>query len=324
MKTAIITGASGQDAYHLSKLLLSKNYKVIATQRRAARPESCTVLELLENDNYTVVPGDVTDMSAIMRIIKDHNPDEFYHLAAQSEVGTSFNEPLTTIDITGMGTAKCLEAVRLVKPDTKFYFAGSSEQFGDAHNGKPTSENSLFRPRSPYACAKLMGYHLTKNYRESYGMFACCGILFNHESPERKPYFVTRKITKGVADIVAGKSNHIELGNLDSGRDWGHAADYMNAAWLMLQASNPDDYVVSTGIFHTIEDLLTIAFNYVGITDWKKHIKHNPKWMRPNDVTRLIGDSSKIRNTLGWKPHYNFKDMIEEMVINDLGQHSVI
>ena len=318
MKTAVITGASGQDAYYLSLLLLGKGYKVIATQRRSARAYSSTVEELSNHSNYEVEWGDVTDMAAILNVIKKHQPDEFYHLAAQSEVGTSFHEPLSTIGITGKGSAICLEAVRIAKPDCKFYFAGSSEQFGDAHGGEATNELSPMVPRSPYACAKMMGYNLTRVYRESYDMFACGGILFNHESPERKEYFVTRKITSGAAKIVAGKAKSIELGNLDSGRDWGHSADYMRAAWMMLQADTPDDYVVSMGTFNTIEELLKIAFDEAGLPDWKNYITQNPKWMRPHDVTRLIGDSSKIRQNLGWEPEYDFESMIREMVQHDL------
>lgn len=318
MKTAIITGASGQDAYYLAKLLLEKGYKVVATQRRSARAYSSTVEELSKHPNYEVEWGDVTDMSAILHVISKYQPDEFYHLAAQSEVGTSFHEPLSTIAITGKGAANCLEAVRIAAPKCRFYFAGSSEQYGDAHGGKPTNENSPMLPRSPYACAKLMGYNLTRVYRESYGMFACGGVLFNHESPERKPYFVTRKITQGVAKIHLGLETHIELGNLDSGRDWGHSADYMRAAWMMLQADTPEDYVVAMGTFHTIEDLLVAAFAEIGIEDWRPYVKQNPKWMRPHDVTRLIGDSSKIRQQLGWQPEFTFEQMIQDMVKHDL------
>jgi GDPmannose 4,6-dehydratase len=217
-----------------------------------------------------------------------------------------------------MGAANCLEALRILKPDTKFYFAGSSEQYGDTH-GTILNEDSPFVPRSPYACAKLMGFHLTRTYRFSYDMFTCCGILFNHESPERKPYFVTRKITDGVAQIVAGKSDKIRLGNILSGRDWGHAADYMEAAWMMLQHDKPDDYVVATGGFNTIEHLLDIAFKACGFEDWKPYVEHGtPENIRPHDVIRLVGDSSKIRNTLGWKPKYTFEQLIEEMVAHDL------
>jgi len=327
MKTALITGASGQDAYYLALLLLKKGYKVVATERRSARERPLSVVKLLLLPNYSTLELDVTDISSIMRAIQNCQPDEFYHLAAQSEVGTSFSQPLTTIDITGMGAANCLEALRILKPDTKFYFAGSSEQYGDTH-GTILNEESPFVPRSPYACAKLMGFHLARTYRFSYDMFTCCGILFNHESPERKHYFVTRKITDGVAQIVAGKSNKIRLGNILSGRDWGHAADYVEAAWLMLQAEKPDDYVVATGAFYTIKDLLDIAFAAAGLSeksgDWKKYVEHGtPENVRPHDVIRLVGDSSKIRDTLGWKPRYTFIQLIEEMVAHDLALHRV-
>ena len=323
MKTALITGASGQDAYYLSLLLLSKGYTVVATQRRVARPAAPTVVELLERDNYSIIDADVTDLSSIIWVMKTVKPDEFYHLAAQSEVGTSFTQPYATLDITGNGTLNCLEAVRIVKPDTKFYFAGSSEQFGDTH-GEDLNEDSLFLPRSPYACAKLLGYHLTRNYRNSYDMFACCGVLFNHESPHRKPYFVTRKITLGVANIVAGNQKIIELGNIDSGRDWGHSSDYMRAAWMMLQHDTPDDYVVATGEFHTIRDLLDKAFGAVGICNWVPYVQSNtPENTRPHDVIRLKGDYTKINTVLGWKPEVSFEELITEMVTHDLAQCGV-
>jgi len=319
MKTALITGASGQDAYYLSKILLEKGYKVVATQRRSARPASETVEELAEHENYSLVEADVTDLCSIMRAIRECNPDEFYHLAAQSEVGTSFGQPLTTIDITGGGTANCLEAVRVIKPDTKFYFAGSSEQFGDAHGGKATNEDSPMLPRSPYAAAKLMGYNLARIYRESYDMFVCGGVLFNHESPHRKPYFVTRKITMGVANIKAGKQDKIRLGNIESGRDWGHSWDFMMAAWMMLQADKPDDYVVATGEFSTIRDLLDAAFAVIGIDDWEPYVEHSTaENMRPHDVQRLLGDATKAQEKLGWMPTYTFDALITEMVNSDL------
>lgn len=324
MKTSLITGASGQDAYYLAKILLDKGYKVVATQRRSARPPADTVQELLDHPNYSLVEADVTDIGSIMRAMMDCKPDEFYHLAAQSEVGTSFGQPLTTIDITGGGTANCLEAVRALKPDTKFYFAGSSEQFGDTHSGQSLgvlNENSPMLPRSPYAAAKLMGYHLSRIYRESYDMFICCGVLFNHESPHRKPYFVTRKITSGVANVKAGKQSVIRLGNIEAGRDWGHSHDFMMAAHMMLQHDTPDDYVVATGHFKTIRELLDIAFSHVGIDDWTPYVEHGtPENMRPHDVTRLLGDCGKISGALGWEPTYDFDLLIREMVSHDLAR----
>ncbi len=317
MKRAIITGASGQDAYYLSLLLLEKGYKVVATSRRVARPQAPTVLELLEHPNYSVVSADITDISSMIRIIKEVNPDEFYHLAAQSEVGTSYDQPIATYDITYAGTMNCLEALRMAQLDTKFYFAGSSEQFGDVHGGVPLNEDSPMIPRSPYAIAKLAGYHLTRVYRKSYDMFACCGILFNHESPQRKPYFVTRKITLAAARIARGEQAVLELGNITSGRDWGHSKDYMRAAWMMLQHDTPDDYVVATEEFHTITDVLDIAFTSVAL-NWKDFVKHDtPDNVRPHDVTRLLGDATKIKTTLGWKPEISFSDLISEMVSND-------
>jgi len=317
-KVALITGASGMDAIILSRFLLNKNYKIFATTRRSAREQRAEVLKLLKNNNYKLLEADITDFSSIVRSIKHSNPDEVYLLAAQSQVGTSFDQPLTTIDITGMGTANCLEAIRENKPDSRVYIACSSEQFGDTHNGEPLNEDSPMIPRSPYAAAKLLSYNLGRIYRASSGMYISCGLLFNHECELRNKYFVTRKITNGVARIKAGLDTHIELGNLDSGRDWGHSADYMRAAWMMLQADTPDDYVVAMGTFNTIEDLLIAAFSEVGIDDWKPYIRQNPKWMRPHDVTRLIGDSSKIREKLGWKPEYTFERMIKEMVQHDI------
>jgi len=318
MKTALITGASGQDAYYLSFCLLNKGYKVVATQRRSARPPSVTVEKLLCHPNYSLIEADVTDMASILRAVDKARPDEFYHLAAQSEVGTSFDQPITTIDITGGGTINCLEAIRILKSDTKFYFAGSSEQYGDTH-GEVLDEDSPMLPRSPYAAAKLMGYHLSRMYRKSYDMFICCGILFNHESPQRKPYFVTRKVTLGVANITMGKQDKIRLGNIMSGRDWGHSGDYMRAAWMMLQHDTPDDYVVATGKFYTIEHLLDVAFGAAGIEDWTPYVEHGtPENMRPHDVIRLVGNSYKIQNTLGWVPEISFEDMVREMVQTDV------
>jgi GDPmannose 4,6-dehydratase len=327
-KTALITGASGQDAYYLAKILLDKGYKVVASQRRSARPAAETVQELIKNPMYSLVEADITDIGSIMRALVDVHPDELYHLAAQSEVGTSFGQPLTTIDITGGGTANCLEAVRVIKPDTRFYFAGSSEQFGDTHSGQVLgvlNENSPMHPRSPYAAAKLMGYHLSRIYRESYGMFVCCGVLFNHESPHRKPYFVTRKITLGVANIAAGNTDKIRLGNIEAGRDWGHSHDFMMAAHMMLQHDKPDDYVVATGHFKSIRELLDIAFQHIGIDDWSAHVEHGtPENMRPHDVTRLLGDCGKISGALGWEPTYDFDLLIREMVSYDLARVGVI
>jgi GDPmannose 4,6-dehydratase len=321
MKSALITGASSQDAYHLAKMLLAKDYLVFAVQRRVAREEAETVKTLRQNKRYRVLEGDITDESSIIRAIKDAKPEEFYHLAAQSEVGTSFKEPLSTFNITGLGTAVCLEAIREIKPDTKFYFAGSSEMYGDAHDGKPLNEDSPMIPRSPYAAAKLAGYHLSRIYRKSYNMFVCCGILFNHEGPHRKEYFVTRKITYAVAEIKAGVRKTLDLGDINSGRDWGHSRDYMKAAWMMLQHPEPDDYVVAMGTYNTVRDILDIAFKYVGIKDWTPYVNHNsPAHLRPNDVIRLIGDASKIRGKLGWKPRYTFESLIQEMMYCDMAR----
>jgi GDPmannose 4,6-dehydratase len=317
-KRAIITGASGQDAYYLSKLLLDKGYEVVATQRRSARPQADTVEELMANSNYSIFEGDVTDMPSLVRTVRDMQPVEFYHLAAQSEVGTSWNQPVSTVDINGMGTLNCLETIRLHKPDCRFYFAGTSEQFGNAHGGRKLTEHSPMLPRSPYAAAKLMGFHLNRIYRNSYDMFTCGGILFNHESPQRKLYFVTRKITDAVARIQLGLSDHVSLGNLDASRDWGHSADFMRAAWMMMQHDKPDDYVIATGQTYSIKDFLQHAFAVVGIDKWENYVKQDPRFMRPHDVPILLGDASKAREVLGWKPEYSFAEMVEEMVVEDI------
>lgn len=327
MKAALITGASSQDAFHLAKMLLIKGYDVFALQRRVAREEAETVtyLNKMFPHNYKVLEGDVTDFSSITRALRDSAPAEFYHLAAQSEVGTSFRQPLTTFEITGGGAAICLEAIREISPTTKFYFAASSEMYGDTHGGIPLNEMSAMIPRSPYAAAKLAGYHLTRIYRESYNLKAWNGILFNHEGPHRKEYFVTRKITNYVGkltqDLHCGV--RLQLGNIDSGRDWGHSRDYMKAAWMMLQSDTPDDYVVAMGTHHTVRDVLDVAFKYAGINDWTPYVKYDTSEnLRPHDVTRLTGDASKVREKLGWTPMYNFERMVNEMVYCDIQRAS--
>jgi GDPmannose 4,6-dehydratase len=324
MKTALITGASGQDAYYLSDLLLSKGYKVVATQRRVGRPQSDTVDMLLKNPDFSIIEADVTDISSIMRAVMIAKPDEFYHLGSQPEVGTSFGQPITTFDITGAGTLNCLEALRICKPDTRFYFAGSSEQFGGLVNGyKFLNEKSPMLPRSPYAVAKLAGYHMTRVYREAYGMFCCSGILQNHESPHRKPYFVTRKIVMGFVDIVLGRKNHIELGNLESKRAWYHAADAVQAMWLMLQLDKPDDFVIGNDQCYSVREFCEAVGKALGMENPLQYVKVNQEFVRPNEVHVLVADPSKARTVLGWKQKYSFEDLVNDMVNEEMIRNGI-
>ena len=334
-KTAVISGINGQDGYYLTKLLLEKGYRVIGVQRRAS---SSTAWRLIDLPAYDVAvkanrlmfeAGDITDFSSIARIVSAYKPNEFYNLAAQSQVWHSFKSPLSTLEITGLGAAVCLEAVRQFAPKCRFYQAGSSEQYGNSAifgKNQPSrdkvferilDESSPMIPRSPYGVAKLMAHTLVRNYREAYGMFAVGGILFNHESPYRGIEFVTRKITSGIADILAGHATNIELGNLDSWRDWGHAEDYMRAAWLMLQQHEPVDYVIASGETHQISEFLDIAFGLVDIKDWRQLVVINPEFVRPSEVDVLIGDASKARKELGWAPQHSFRDLVYQMVSAD-------
>lgn len=320
VKTAIITGATGQDASYLADLLLSKNYKVVGISRRRSNGGDDRIKHLYSNPNFVYEQGDITDSGSITRIVKAHQPDEFYNLAAQSHVGISFKEPYHTGLVTGLGVVVCLEVLRNEKPDTRFYQASSSEMFGKVKE-VPQNEETKFHPRSPYGCAKVNGYWLTRNYRESYDMFCSNGILFNHESPRRGLEFVTRKITDAAARIKVEGGGVLELGSLEPRRDWGHAKDYMYAAWLMLQHNKPDDFVISTGRTHSIKRLLEVAFGYVDL-DWSQYVVQNPKFIRPAEVDILIGDSSKARKELGWKPRYDFMSLIEEMVESDLKRYN--
>lgn len=316
MKTAIITGVTGQDGSYLSDLLLEKGYRVIGVSRRRSGGGDGRVEHLKNSSNFVLEFGDVTDSGSLHRIIEKYAPDEFYNLAAQSFVGLSWNEPVHTANATAIGVLNCLEAIRDVKKDTKFYQASSSEMFGKVAE-TPQKETTPFYPRSPYGVSKVFGYWITRNYRESHGIFATNGILFNHESPRRGIEFVTKKITRAAAQIYASRGGKLSLGNLDSIRDWGHAKDYMEAAHLMLQHDKPDDFVISTGVGHTIKDLLDTAFEYLNL-DWRNYVVQDPQFMRPAEVDLLLGDSTKAREVLGWKPKYNFKTLIEEMVREDL------
>lgn len=315
-KVALITGINGMDGSHLADFLLNKEYKVYGLERRSSG-ENRTNLKHIE-DKIHFIKGDLTDQNSLMRALKESNPDEVYNLAAQSFVGESWNTPEQTSDVTGLGALRILEAIREYGHDKiKFYQASSSEMFGRMVEN-PANENTPFYPRSPYGVAKLYGHWITKNYRESYGMFACSGILFNHESERRGLEFVTRKITNGVAKIHLGLADNISLGNLEAKRDWGYAPDYVEAMWLMLQQDKPDDYVIATGISHSVKDFLKIAFNYIGIENWENYIEINPLFLRPAEVDVLCGDATKAKNNLNWSPKTDFKTMVETMVEEDI------
>jgi len=317
MKTALITGINGMDGSHLADLLLTKNYKVYGVERRSSSKNRTNTLHL--EDKITFLQGDLTDQNSLLRCLKESNPDEVYNLAAQSFVGESWNTPEHTSEVTGLGVLRILEAIREFNPKIRFYQASSSEMFGRMVEN-PANENTPFYPRSPYGVSKLYGHWITKNYRESYNMFACSGILFNHESEKRGIEFVTRKISDGVARIKLGLADHISLGNLDAKRDWGYAPDYVEAMWLMLQQETPDDYVIATGDTYSIRDFLTIAFEYVGIKNWGDYVKQDPRFMRPAEVDVLRGNYDKAAKKLNWKPKTSFIDLVKKMVENDLKQ----
>ena len=316
MKTALITGINGMDGSHLADFLLEKGYTVYGLERRSSGENRNNVIHIEDKINF--IKGDLTDQNSLLRALKESQPDEVYNLAAQSFVGESWNTPEQTSDVTGLGVLRMLEAIREYGSDKiKFYQASSSEMFGRMVEN-PARETTPFYPRSPYGVSKLYGHWITKNYRESYNMFACSGILFNHESERRGFEFVTRKITNGVAKIHLELADHISLGNLDAKRDWGYAPDYVEAMWLMLQQDNPEDYVIATGDTWSIRDFLDEAFLVVGITDWEPYIKIDPKFMRPAEVDILIGDCTKAKTELNWNPKTSFKDMVHVMVNNDI------
>jgi len=315
MKKALITGINGMDGSHLADFLLEKNYEVFGLERRTSSPNRINTKHL--EGKITFVNGDLTDQNSLLRCIKTADPDEIYNLGSQSFVGESWNTPENTSNVTGLGVLRMLEATREYNKSIKFYQASSSEMFGRMIEN-PAKENTPFYPRSPYGVAKLYGHWITKNYRESYNMFATSGILFNHESERRGIEFVTRKISDGVAKIYLGLQDKIILGNLNSKRDWGYAPDYVEAMWLMLQSENPDDFVIATGRSHSIGKFLDIAFGEVGISNWQKHIGQDPRFMRPAEVDVLCGDSSKAGSKLGWYPKTSFEELVKKMVINDI------
>lgn len=314
MKSALITGITGQDGSYLAEFLLSKNYKVYGLVRRTSHLNIERIEHLL--DKIKIFPGDLTDLSCLVRIIEECEPDELYNLAAQSFVYTSWEQPLLTAEVTGIGVANVLEAIRLVNPKIKFYQASSSEMFGKAET-IPQNEKTPFHPRSPYGVSKLFGHWLTVNYRESFGLFCCSGILFNHESPRRGKEFVTRKISYGVAKIKQKKAKELHLGNLKASRDWGFAGDYVRAMWLMLQQKEPDDYVIATGETHTVQEFAEIAFERVGL-NWKDYVVVDKHLLRPAEVDYLLGDAKKGREKLHWKPEVNFRQLVEMMVDSDM------
>lgn len=314
MKKALITGVTGQDGSYLAELLLSKGYKVYGLRRRTSTPNYENVQHIKDQIHW--ISGDLTDLASLIEAVRIADPDEVYNLAAQSFVAASWPQPLTTGQITALSVTNMLEAVRIVKPDARFYQASSSEMFGKVVE-TPQKETTPFYPRSPYGVAKVYGHWITVNYRESFNMFACSGILFNHESPRRGLEFVTRKVTDAVARIKLGLQNELRMGNLDSLRDWGFAGDYVKAMWLMLQQDEADDYVISTGEMHTVRELLDVAFSYVGL-DYQDYVVIDPEFVRPAEVDLLLGDCSKAKEKLGWELEVGFKELVHMMVDEDL------
>jgi GDPmannose 4,6-dehydratase len=315
-KTALITGITGQDGAYLARFLLSKDYRVVGAFRRSSMVNVSRLDYLGITDQVELVPFDITDMGNIIGVLGKAQPDELYNLAAQSFVAISFDQPIVTGEITGLGAARVLDAIRLVNPKIKYYQASSSEMFGKVQTS-PQNEKTPFYPRSPYAVAKLYAHWMTVNYREAYSLFACSGILFNHESPLRGLEFVTRKITHAAAQIKKGLVNQLSLGNLDAKRDWGHAPEYVEAMWLMLQQEQPDDYVIATGEAHSVKEFVEEAFGCLGL-DWCKHVVVDQCFFRPAEVDVLMGDASKARARLGWQPRTTFKELVRLMVESDM------
>lgn len=313
-RRALITGITGQDGSYLAELLLEKGYEVFGVVRRASTETFERILHI--KDRVTLLQADLTDQVSMVDVLSQTRPREVYNLAAQSFVPTSWKQPILTGDVTALGVTRMLEAVRVVDPGIRFYQASSSEMFGHVRE-TPQTELTPFYPRSPYGVAKVYGHWITVNYRESYGMFAVSGILFNHESPRRGLEFVTRKVTNGVARIKQGLDSELRLGNLEARRDWGFAGDYVRAMWLMLQQDAPDDYVISSGETHTVREMCEIAFARVGL-DWKEFVREDPAFFRPAEVHLLLGDASKARKALGWEVKVSFRELIEMMVDADM------
>lgn len=313
-RTALITGITGQDGSYLAEWLLAKGYRVYGVVRRLSQ-ENYGRIEHLRG-RVELMSADLLDQTSLDQVVKQVRPDEVYNLAAMSFVPTSWQQPVLTAEFTAVGVARLLEAIRAYAPQARFYQASSSEMFGKVVE-TPQTETTPFYPRSPYGVAKVFGHYITVNYRESYSMFACSGILFNHESPRRGLEFVTRKITDGVARIKLGLAKELRLGNLQAKRDWGFAGDYVRAMWLMLQQPQPDDYVIGTGETHTVEEFVAIAFQHVGL-DWRKYVVVDPQFYRPAEVDLLLGDASKARRVLGWQPEVSFQKLVEMMVESDV------
>lgn len=317
-KIALITGILGQDGPYLAKLLLEKNYKIYGLIRRYSNPNFSNLDYFGITDKIEYVQGDLTDESSLINIIKTIRPDEVYNLAAQSFVGSSWDQSKVTTEINSLGVLYLLNAIKFFFPMSKFYQASTSEMFGNSHKDGLQTEETPFHPRSPYAISKLYSYWMTVNFRESYGMFCCNGILFNHESPIRGREFVTRKISDGVARIKLGLASEIRLGNIESKRDWGFAGDFVEAMWLMMQQEKPNDYIISTGETHSIKDFLDIAFRFVEINKWNKFIKIDPRFKRPAELFTLHGKSNKAKKILGWEPKVKFEELVKMMIEADL------
>jgi GDPmannose 4,6-dehydratase len=316
MKRALITGVTGQDGSYLAELLLEKDYRVYGLVRRSSTVNFERIAHI--QDRIEILSGDLLDQNSLLYALREAQPQEVYNLAAQSFVQTSWTQPVLTGDVTALGVTRMLEAVRAFNPEARFYQASSSEMYGKVQ-AVPQNEDTPFYPRSPYGVAKLYGHWATVNYRESYGMFAASGILFNHESPRRGLEFVTRKVTDGVARIKLGLQRELRLGNLGAQRDWGYAGDYVRAMWLMLQQDAPDDYVVATGHTYSVRDLVDSAFRRVGL-DWQEHVLQDPRFMRPAEVDLLVGDAAKARTELGWTPEVEFEELVGMMVDADLAR----
>jgi GDPmannose 4,6-dehydratase len=321
MKRALITGVNGMDGSHLADFLLEKDYEVYGIERRSSQKNRINTAHLERNDNFHFITADMTDQNSLYRALRTSEPDEVYNLAAQSFVGSSWTIPKQTSDVNGLGVLRLLEAIREYEQDTgetvKFYQASTSEMFGKMVEN-PSKETTPFYPRSPYGVAKLYAYWMVKNYRESYGMFACNGILFNHEGERRGIEFVTRKISNGVAKIHLDLADSIALGNLDAKRDWGYAPDYVEGMWLMMQQDEPDDFVLATGESHSIREFLDIAFDEVGIDNWENLVVIDPQFFRPAEIEVLRGDATKAEKILGWTPKTSFDTLVRKMVRNDL------
>jgi GDPmannose 4,6-dehydratase len=313
MKKALITGVTGQDGSYLAEFLLEKGYEVLGMVRRTSTINFDRITHI-QND-IELVQGDLLDQVSLIAILQEHHPDEVYNLAAQSFVPTSFEQPVLTGEFTALGVTRMLDAIRLVDRNIRFYQASSSEMFGKVRE-VPQNENTPFYPRSPYGAAKVYGHWITINYRESYNLFACSGILFNHESPRRGLEFVTHKVTHGAARIKLGLANELRMGNLEAQRDWGYAGDYVEAMWLMLQQDEPDDYVIATGETHSVQKLCEVAFGYLDL-DYQDYVVSDPKFYRPAEVDQLVGDASKARKILSWEPRVSFEELIQMMVDAD-------